>query len=110
MKYGETKVVDPIITDNLNVVKLWSEGKNARNRPYTLASIDGRLVSYHHNIGVRTHGGVCIVADLKLQGFPSTYDTTTTLDHIKLAKRYADTVFHELVSVCSPLFKNEVPF
>ena len=101
---------EPTVTDNLNVVRLWSEGKNARNRPYTLASIDGSLVCYHHKIGHRTEGGTCIVADLKLKGYPPSYNVQLTLDHIKLAKKYADTVFHELVCDYSPLFKEEVPF
>ncbi len=97
------------VTDNVNVVRMWSEGKNARNRAYTLASIDGSLVSFHHKIGHRTERGTCIVADLKFSQLPATL-VGPTLDHIKLAKSFADTIFHELVSECSPLFMEEVPF
>tara|TARA_B100000212_G_C26929641_1_gene345506 strand:- start:79 stop:402 length:324 start_codon:yes stop_codon:yes gene_type:complete len=105
------KTDKPIVTDNLNVVRLWSKGKNARNRPYTLASVDGKLLSYHHKIGFRTKKGICIVADLQMKDYPNSYDVKTVRGHIELAKRFADTVFHELVSECSPLFNNdEVPF
>ena len=102
--------VRPLTTDNLNVIKAWKAGKNARNMNGTLWSKDGHLYSHHYKIGVRTEGGVCVIADLTLEDRPRIYDTETTLVHIRLAKRYADTVFHQLVCDSSPLFMDEVPF
>ena len=54
---------------NNNVVKMWQEGKAARNHKFTLMSLaldDGtaELYSYHKKIGHRTASGVCVVADL----------------------------------------------
>jgi len=102
--------VRPLMTDNVNVIKAWKTGKNARNRIGTLWSKDGELWSHHYKIGVRTKAGVCVIADWSLEDRPSIYNTETTLTHIKLAKRYADTVFHQLVCESSPLFMDEVPF
>ncbi|MED5368999.1 MAG: hypothetical protein VX978_05850 [Pseudomonadota bacterium] len=103
---------DMPVTDNLNVIRLWKEGKNARNHRQTLFAIDGELLSYHRKIGHRTKAGVCVVADLDLDDVPLTYadNIKATLAHIALAKGFADTVFHQLVSECSPLFRDEVPF
>ncbi len=103
---------DTHVTDNLNVLRLWKEGKNARNHHQTLRSIDGELLSYHRKIGHRTDAGVCVVADLDLNDVPLSYEHNikATLAHIELAKRFADTIFHQLVSECSPLFREEVPF
>jgi len=104
------------VTDNLNVLRLWKEGKNARNHHQTLRSLDGELLSYHRKIGHRTEAGVCVVADLDLNDVPLGYEKAyahnikATKAHIELAKRYADTIFHQLVSECSPLFRDEVPF
>jgi hypothetical protein len=100
------------VTDNFNVLKMWKEGKNARNHHQTLFAIDGELLSYHRKIGHRTDAGVCVVADLTLDDVPLSYEDNikATLAHIQLAKGFADTVFHQLVSECSPLFRDEVPF
>ena len=100
------------VTDNFNVLKLWKEGKNARNHRHTLMALDGELLSYHRKIGHRTEAGVCVVADLNLDNVPLSYEDNikATLGHIELAKAFADTVFHQLVSECSPLFREEVPF
>ena len=88
------------------------EGKNARNHHHTLYALDGELLSYHRKIGHRTDAGVCVVADLTLDDVPLSYEDNikATLAHIQLAKGFADTVFHQLVSECSPLFREEVPF
>ena len=103
---------DTHVTDNFNVLRMWKEGKNARNHHHTLRSLDGELLSYHRKIGHRTESGVCVVADLDLSDEPLSYDDSVkgTLAHIELAKSFADTVFHQLVSECSPLFRDEVPF
>jgi len=104
---------DPVhVTDNLNVVRMWKKGKNARNHQHTLIAIEGQLLSNHRKIGHRTKAGVCVVADLDLDAIPNTYSHSKhiTLGHIQLAKKHADTVFHQLVSECSPLFREEVPF
>lgn len=103
---------DTCVTDNFNVLRMWKEGKNARNHHHTLRSLDGELLSYHRKIGHRTEAGVCVVADLDLKVDSSSYELNTkvTLAHIELAKSFADTVFHQLVSECSPLFRDEVPF
>ena len=103
-------MTDVVVTDNLNVIKLWKEGKNARNHRETLWSKDSVLWSQHYKIGHRTKAGVCVVADLSLRDAPDGYNAQKTLAHIQLAKRFADTVFHQLVSECSPLFRDEVPF
>jgi hypothetical protein len=101
---------DPQPTDNLNVIKDWKAGKNARNSHESLWCKDGVLWSYQRKIGHRTKAGVCVVADLTLEDVPRTYNTKITLSHIKLAKRFADTIFHQLVSESSPLFMEELPF
>ena len=101
---------DPKVTDNLNVIKRWKEGKNARNSHESLWCKDDVLWSHHHKIGHRTKAGVCVVADLTLDDAPLTYNTKITLSHIKLAKRFADTVFPQLVCEASPLFMEELPF
>ena len=103
---------DILVTDNFGVLTLWKEGKNARNHHQTLFAIDGELLSYHRKIGHRTEAGVCVVADLNLDNVPLSYEDNikATLAHIELAKGFADTVFHQLVSECSPLFREEVPF
>ena len=99
-----------IVTDNLNVIVAWKAGKNARNHRETLWSVNSELHSHHYKIGHRTKAGVCVVADLTLDDAPKSYNTEATLAHIQLAKQHADTVFHQLVSECSPLFREEVPF
>ena len=103
---------DILVTDNFGVLRLWKEGKNARNHHHTLFALDGELLSYHRKIGHRTEAGVCVVADLTLDDVPLSYEDNikATLGHIELAKAFADTVFHQLVSECSPLFRDEVPF
>ena len=98
------------VTDNLNVIRLWKEGKNARNHRESLWSKNDVLWSHHRKIGHRTKAGVCVVADLTLADVPSNYSTETTLTHIKLAKRFADTIFPQLVCESSPLFMEELPF
>ena len=100
------------VTDNFGVLKLWKEGKNARNHRHTLFALDGELLSHNYKIGHRTERGVCVVADLTLDDVPLSYEHNikATLAHIELAKTFADTVFHQLVSECSPLFRDEVPF
>ena len=98
------------VTDNLSVIMEWKQGKNARNHRGTLWTNNNVLWSQNRKIGHRTDAGVCIVADLKLLDLPHVYNVDITLAHIKLAKRFADTIFHELVSESSPLFKDEVPF
>ena len=101
---------DPTITDNLNVIKEWKAGKNARNHGNTLWTNDSGLWSLSRKIGHRTKAGVCVVADLTLDDARYSYNTETTLCHIKLAKSFADTVFHQLVCESSPLFREEFPF
>jgi hypothetical protein len=70
------------------------------------------LFSYTYKIGHRTKAGVCVVADLDMSCEPYSLNKNTEAiqNHIVLAKRYADTIFHQLVSESSPLFKDEVPF
>jgi hypothetical protein len=103
---------DPQPTDNLNVIKDWKAGKNARNHMGTLRADGPILWSQHHKIGHRTEAGVCVVADLDLEDGSSSYELNTkvTLAHIELAKTFADTVFHQLVCESSPLFMKELPF
>jgi hypothetical protein len=101
---------DPQPTDNLNVIKDWKAGKNARNHRGTLWADGPVLWSQHHKIGHRTKAGVCVIADLTLGDVSDSYNTQTTLMHIHLAKKYADTIFHQLVSESSPLFMRELPF
>ena len=97
-----------LTTDNLNVVRAWANGKNARNHKETLTTRDGNLFSYGLKIGVRTHSGLCIVADHTAP--TGSFHSRTTSGHVVLAKRFADEIFHPKVSACSPLFKDEVPF
>ena len=96
------------VTDNLNVVRAWKEGKNARNHKNTLITIDGELFSYQLKIGARTNTGVCVLSDYTAStgGFHS----MTTSCHVGLAKRFADLVMHPVVWRTSPLSHDEVPF
>lgn len=96
------------VTDNLNVVRAWKEGKNARNHKNTLMTIDGELFSYQLKIGSRTEAGVCVLADFMAGS--GGFHSMTTSQHVSLAKRSADVVMHPLVWESSPLSKNEVPF
>ena len=106
--------VRPLTTDNLTVIKAWKAGKNARNMRGTLWTDNNILWSQHRKIGVRTEAGVCVIADLTFSDTPDSaigrYNIETSLVHIKLAKRFADTIFHQLVCESSPLFMDEVPF
>ena len=96
------------VTDNLNVIRAWKEGKNARNHKNTLMSIDGELFSYRLKIGARTAAGACVVGDYTA---PSNgFHSMTTSCHVGLAKRYADLVMHPVVWQTSPLSRDEVPF
>jgi hypothetical protein len=96
------------VTDNLNVVRAWKEGKNARNHKNTLMTHDGELFSYRLKIGSRTDAGVCVLGDFTSPG--GDYHSMTTSCHVNLAKRMADMVMHPLVWATSPLSKDEVPF
>jgi len=96
------------VTDNLNVVRAWKEGKNARNHKSTFMTIDGELFSYRLKIGARTNAGVCVLANFRAAtgGFHS----MTTSQHVSIAKRAADMVMHPLVWASSPLSYDELPF
>jgi hypothetical protein len=96
------------VTDNLNVVRAWKEGKNARNHKNTLMALDGELFSYRLKIGARTDAGVCVLADF--MAATGGFHSMTTSQHVSLAKRAADMVMHPLVWATSPLSKDEVPF
>jgi hypothetical protein len=96
------------VTDNLNVVRAWKEGIDARNHKNTLLTIDGELYSYQLKIGGRTGAGVCILADFTAP--TGNFHSMTTSQHVSLAKRFADLVMHPLVWATSPLSKDEVPF
>lgn len=96
------------VTDNLNVVRAWKEGKNARNHKNTLMTLDGELFSYRLKIGSRTDAGVCVLADF--MAATGGFHSMTTSQHVSLAKRSADVVMHPLVWESSPLSRDEVPF
>ena len=98
------------ITDNLSDVKAWKAGKNARNYGRTLWTHDGDLWSLCRKIGARTKAGVCVVADLKFENLNDSVDPRASIAHIAIAKRFADTIFHELVWESSPLSQKELPF
>jgi hypothetical protein len=60
-------------------------------------------------IGHRTEAGVCVVADLTLDDARTSYNLQKQpCATFKLAKRFADTVFHQLVCESSPLFMRGV--
>jgi hypothetical protein len=90
---------------NNKVVKMWQEGKAARNHKFTLMSLaldDGtaELYSYHKKIGHRTASGVCVVADLTAPA--GQFHSMTTSCHVNLAKRVANLVMHPRVwETCS---------
>lgn len=96
------------ITDNLNVVRAWKEGKNARNHKNTLMTVDGELFSYRLKIGARSGAGVCVLGDFTSPG--GRYHSMTTSCHVNLAKHVADMVMHPLVWETSPLSNEEIPF
>ena len=99
---------DTPVTDNLNVVRAWANGKNARNHRGSLTTKDGMLYSHGLKIGVRTRSGLCIVTDYTAPS--GSFHSRATSCHVGLAKSFADEVFHPKVSACSPLFIEEVPF
>ena len=90
---------------NNNVVKMWQEGKAARNHKFTLMSLaldDGtaELYSYHKKIGHRTASGVCVVGDFTAPG--GEFCSMTTSCHVGRAKRVANLVMHPRVwETCS---------
>ncbi len=90
---------------NNNVVKMWQEGKAARNHKFTLMSLaldDGtaELYSYHKKIGHRTASGVCVVGDFTAPG--GEFCSMTTSCHVGSAKRVANLVMHPRVwETCS---------
>ncbi len=96
------------ITDNLNVIRAWKEGKNARNHKNTLLSVNGELYSYHLKIGQRSNSGLLVVGDMTSGG--GGYHSQTTSCHVGLAKRFADTIMHAKVWVDSPFGDPGVPF
>jgi len=96
------------ITNNLNVMRAWREGKNARNHKNTLIASDGELYSYQLKIGQRSDAGACVVADYTAK--TDHFKSQTTSCHVNLAKRSADLVMHPLVWACSPLFNERIPF
>lgn len=96
------------VTDNLNVVRAWKEGRDARNHKNTLLTIDGELFSYQLKIGSRTDAGVCVLADFMASS--GGFHSMTTSQHVSLAKRVADMVMHPLVWATSPLSHEEIPF
>jgi hypothetical protein len=96
------------VTDNLNVVRAWKEGTDARNHKNTLLTIDGELFSYQLKIGARTSTGVCVLADFMAGS--GGFHSMTTSQHVSLAKRVADMVMHPLVWATSPLSNEEIPF
>ena len=96
------------ITDNLNVIRAWKEGKNARNHRNSLITVDGELYSYRLKIGGRTDAGVCVLGDFTAPG--GEFHSMTTSQHVGLARRMADMVMHPLVWEVSPLAKEEIPF
>lgn len=96
------------ITNNLNVMQAWREGKNARNHKNTLIVSDGELYSCQVKIGQRSNAGACVVADYTAN--TGHFKSQTTSYHVNLAKRSADLVMHPLVWVNSPLFREGLPF
>ena len=96
------------ITNNLNVVRGWCEGKNARNHRDTLHTRGGALYSYNLKIGERTPTGICVVANFTAP--TKNFRSQTTSCHVNLAKPYAHVVMHPLVWETSPLSDEEIPF
>lgn len=96
------------VTDNLNVVRAWKEGADARNHKNTLLTIGGELFSYQLKIGSRTDAGVCVLADFMAGS--GGFHSMTTSQHVSLAKRMADVVMHPLVWESSPLSHDGAPF
>ena len=71
-----------LTTDNLNVVRAWADGKNARNHRQSLKAVDGNLYSYDLQIGARTKTGVCVVGDYTAGG--NSFHSQTTSSHVNL--------------------------
>lgn len=97
----------PVVANDM-VVKLWTQGLEARNHKNTLKAIGGDLFSYNLKIGRRTEGGQCVVVNKTAAG--GCYHSQTTSCHVGIAKRHADMVMHPLVWEASPLSKEEAPF
>ena len=93
---------------NQGVIKMWKQGKNARNGRRTLVSFQGNLYSYRLKIGHRHPNGAAIVADFTAPA--GHYRSQTTSCHVNLAKREADEVFHPLLWKTTNMFEDEVPF
>jgi hypothetical protein len=96
------------ITNNQNVIKMWKEGKNARNHRYSLVSLNGNLYSYPLKIGHRHSNGATIVADFTANS--GNFRSQTTSCHVNLARRQADQTFYPLLWDTTNMSEKEVPF
>lgn len=92
------------ITNNQNVIKLWKEGKNARNHRYSLVSLNGNLYSYQLKIGHRHSNGATIVADFTANS--GNFHSQTTSCHVNLARRQADQTFHPTLWKTTSMYKD----
>ena len=97
-----------VANNNIDVIKLWKLGKNARNRNRTLTSLGPSLYSCNLKIGHRHSNGATIVADYTARsGHPR---SPTTSGHVLLACKHADDCFHPLLWETTEMHEEEVPF
>jgi hypothetical protein len=95
-------------TNNENVIKMWKQGKNARNHRQSLTSFAGNLYSYQLKIGHRHANGATIVADFTAKS--GNFRSQTTSCHVNAARRQADETFHPVLWKTTDMFIDEVPF
>tara|TARA_R110000772_G_scaffold67283_1_gene149365 strand:+ start:233 stop:529 length:297 start_codon:yes stop_codon:yes gene_type:complete len=96
------------ITNNINVVRAWKNGKNARNLRSTLYTNEGKLYSYRLKVGDRTTSGITALGDFTAAG--GGFRSMTTSRHIQIAKPLAEIIMNPIVWEYSSLSQQEVPF
>ena len=80
---------------NSTVIQMWARGEASNNGRSSLHTDGTILRSYELPIGHRTSDGTLVVADY-MAGSGS-FQSQTTSQHVGLAKRVADQVWHPMV-------------
>ena len=82
------------------VIQAWKQGNSARTKNRSLSTDGTHLMSYGKLIGLRLKSGYTIVGDYTAR--TKHFASQTTSCHVRMAGRYADSVWHPLVFENSP--------
>jgi len=77
---------------NSTVIQCWARGESSNNDRSSLHTDGTLLYSYRLPIGHRTNDGTLVVADYMASS--GSFQSQTTSQHVGLAKRVADQVWH----------------